>query len=227
MPSVHRLALGQVALPSSHPRAAEGSCPIVCFAIEHGDGVVVVDTGPRRGHPVIDALYAPEVISIVDALAAASLDERDVTAVVNTHLHFDHCGQNHLLDAPVWVTEAELDAARAPSYTVPEWAEIPAARRRLAADGEEIAHGIRLLHTPGHTPGHLSVSVEADDGTEIVVGQACYSCAEFSAGLAVESDMHDPGWISIGDDSLARLRRLDPVRAHLSHDAGVFERGQD
>ena len=51
--------LGHVRLPDSHPRAPERTCEIHGYAIDHPDGVVVVDTGPRLGHPIIDDLYAP------------------------------------------------------------------------------------------------------------------------------------------------------------------------
>lgn len=224
MNRVHRLVLGHVVLPAGHPRHDEGTCPILSFAIETPDGIVVVDTGPRSGHPVIDELYAPEVVSIIDALHSCSLDERDVVAVVNTHLHFDHCGQNHLLGhAPVWVSAAELEAASMEFYTVPEWAAIVPDRRRLSSDGEEIGPGIRLLHTPGHTPGHQSIAVDTEDGLELVVGQACYSCAEYAAGRPAATDMHDRNDIAAGVESLARLRGLRPVRAHFSHDRDAFE----
>ncbi len=224
MNRIHRLDLGHVVLPESHPRHGEGTCPILSFAIESEDGIVVVDTGPRSGHPIIDEMYAPAVVSIIDALHASSLDERDVTAVVNTHLHFDHCGQNHLLGhAPVWVTAAEVEAASVEFYTVPEWAEISENRLRLSDDGEEVAPDIRLLHTPGHTPGHQSITVQTDHGLEIIVGQTCFSCAEYASGRPAPTDMHDVDWTSPGLESLTRLRRLGAVRAHFSHDRDTFE----
>ncbi len=227
MNRIHQLHLGHVRLPDSHPRAADRTCEIYSYAIDHPDGVIVVDTGPRAGHPVIDRLYAPQVVSIVDALNSAGIDERDVTAVVNTHLHFDHCGQNQVLaHAPVWITRAELDVSTTELYTVPEWASIEPERLRLAADGETIAGGIRVLHTPGHTPGHLSIAVDTTSGLEIVVGQACYTCAEYREGTTTADDVHGPDWHHIGLASLARLRSLQPVRAHFSHDATTF-RSQD
>jgi len=197
----------------------------VCHAIDHPDGVIVIDTGPRAGHPVIDELYAPEVVTIVDALHRAAIDERDVVAVILSHLHFDHCGQHHLLpSAPVWSTEAEVAAAEEPLYTVPEWAGVDPGRLRLSMDGEEVADGVRILHTPGHTPGHQSVAVAGPEGTELVVGQACYSCAEFGRGHLAPTDMHDDALVAAGRNSLDRLRRLDPVKAHFSHDPTIHRR---
>ncbi|MYD34607.1 MAG: MBL fold metallo-hydrolase [Acidimicrobiales bacterium] len=224
MTAVHQLRLGRMSLPQSHPRAAEQICEICCYVIDHPAGLIVVDTGPRAAHPLIDELYAPEVAVITSVLAAAGFDERDVAAVVNTHLHFDHCGQNHLLGhAPVWVTEAELRVSTTERYTVSEWAHIEPSRLRLAADGELIADGVRVLHTPGHSPGHLSVAAQTERGLEIVVGQACYSCAEFAAATTTADDMHDSAWHSVGLESVARLRSLNPARAHFSHDPQAFE----
>jgi len=136
-------------------------------------------------------MYAPRVVSIIDAIHAAGLDERTVAAVINTHLHFDHCGQNHAFEqSPVWVTEAEYEASLAEFYTVPEWAAIDTNRRRHPSDGESIAEGVQLLHTPGHTPGHQSVAVNTTNGLELIVGQTCYSCAEYDLAMPAESDMH-------------------------------------
>lgn len=60
---------------------------------------------------------------LTDALARVGIDERDVSALVNTHLHFDHCGQYHALPRiSVWVQRAEYALVEQPLYTVPAWA---------------------------------------------------------------------------------------------------------
>jgi len=108
MTTIHQVHFGHVVLPDSHPRHNEQTCEIYSYVIDHPDGLIVVDTGPRTGQRFIDALYAPKVVSIIDAINAAGLDNRNVSAAVNTHLHFDHCGQNHLFEkAPIWITAAE------------------------------------------------------------------------------------------------------------------------
>jgi len=224
MSSIHQLHLGHVVLPDSHPRHNEQTSEIYSYVIDHPDGLIVVDTGPRTGHRFIDELYAPKVVSIIDAINAAGLDDRDVAAVVNTHLHFDHCGQNYLFEkAPIWITAAEHEISTTEFYTVPEWASIDPDKLRLSNDGETIADGVRLLHTPGHTPGHQSVVVDTEHGLELIIGQACYTCAEYRSASPAITDMHDPSWQQVGLDSLARLRSLDPDRAHLSHDATTYQ----
>lgn len=140
--TVAPIELGTIRLPAFHPRAAEGTCPIRVFAIDHPDGVILVDTGPGDDDEMIDELYAPDVTPIVSALNTAGYDERDVAGIVNTHLHFDHCGQNRALPhAPVWVQRDEVTASEAPLYTVPEWAAIEPERARII-DGDVTADNL-------------------------------------------------------------------------------------
>ncbi len=108
--SVTVLPLGVVRLPDWHPRAADGSYVIQGYAIEHPDGVILFDTGVADDHPVINEVYEPTMVPIVDALGAVGIDERDVTAIVDSHLHFDHCGQNRSLPSvPVYVQQSEYE----------------------------------------------------------------------------------------------------------------------
>lgn len=219
-PAITPLRLGSVQLPLTHPRASDEIAVLLGFAIEHPDGVIVVDTGARSGHPIIDEIFAPDVIGVVDALNARSIDERDVVAIVNTHLHFDHCGQNDSLpDVPVWVQADEVEAARAEGYTVPEWAATAPERRRIATGDEVIAPGVRLVATPGHTPGHQSVVVTDRDGhRHVVVGQCCHSGREWATGAPAPTDMHDASLVRAGLASLQRLHALAPVAVFFSHD---------
>src|SRR3954447_12571271 len=95
MPRVARLHLSDLVLPEGHPEALRSREAVVFgFAIDHPDGVIVVDTGVGRGNAFIDDLYRPTVVDLDDALDAVGLDPTRVAAVVNSHLHFDHCGQN-------------------------------------------------------------------------------------------------------------------------------------
>jgi len=218
------LSLGTVKLPPDHPRAGERDCPVQAFLVRHPDGPFLVDSGVADDHELINDLYRPTVVPVVDALNGAGIDERDLVGIVNTHLHFDHCGQNRSLSSvPVHVQAAELEASTEPLFTIPEWAHIHAKRRRVVHGDEEIATGVHLVLTPGHTPGHQSVLIEAADGERrLIVGQCCYSCGEFRTGDVLAADMHDESFIRAGAESLERLRALGPSRAHFSHDRTVF-----
>lgn len=220
--SVTPLLLATLTLPEWHPRAVDGEdCSVWGYAVQHRDGVLVFDTGVGTAHELIDQMYSPAVVDLVDALHAVGIDEREVSAIANSHLHFDHCGQNHRLDVPVWLREAELEAASHQGFTVPEWAEVPAARRRIAIGNEQVADGITLIETPGHTPGHQSLVIDHVDHVEVVAGQVCWTCAEFDAGVTHPDDAHDERWRATAEESLDRLRALKPRTVHLAHDRPV------
>jgi N-acyl homoserine lactone hydrolase len=104
--------------------------------------------------------------------------------VVNTHLHFDHCGGNRLFPGvPIHVQRRELaDARELYDYTVREWVDFDGATY-VEHDGEvEILSGVRLLPAPGHTEGHQIVVVETDEGPVVLGGDVGYSFEEIERG---------------------------------------------
>ena len=145
--------------------------------VEHPDGLVLVDTGMIDSTPELDAEWHPTIYP-------ERIPREGVVAVVNTHLHFDHCGGNRLFagsGVPIYVQRAEREAAREPDYTIPEWVEFEGADYR-ELDGEaEIVPGVRVLPTPGHSPGHQSVLVDTEDGLVVVAGDVTYRWDEFDA----------------------------------------------
>ncbi len=224
--SVERLRLGTVQLPDWHPRAAEATCTIDGFVIRHPDGPILVDTGVGDDNEILNEIYQPTVVPVVEALNAVGIDERDLAAVVNTHLHFDHCGQNRAFPTvPVYVQAAELAAIKLPGFTIAEWASVPTDQVRIVDGDADLAEGVRLVATPGHTPGHQSVVVDGDGtGPTIIVGQCCYTCAEFESGTLLDADMHDESYLDVGAESLNRLRSLRPSAAFFSHDRTPLSR---
>jgi N-acyl homoserine lactone hydrolase len=148
--------------------------PNSIHVIEHPDGRVLVDTGMIDSTPELDADWGVRF--------DASLIPRDVVCVINTHLHFDHCGGNRLFPGiPIHVQRTEREAARADGYTIPEWVEFEGATY-VEHEGEtEILPGVRALPTPGHTVGHQSVLVDTDDGLVVLAGDVGYSWKQFDA----------------------------------------------
>jgi N-acyl homoserine lactone hydrolase len=207
------------------PRAAASRCPVQGCAIAHPDGVILFDTGVAGDDPLINQGYEPTVVSVIDALAQVGIDERDVTAIVNSHLHVDHCGQNRLFPSvPVYVQRSEHALIDTPRFTIPDWARVESNRLRNLDGDAELAEGVDVVATPGHAPGHQSIVVTSGDFVTVIAGQCCYSCAEFAAVDPAVADLDDESWLPSARASIEHLRSFDPGVVHLAHDPTVLRR---
>jgi N-acyl homoserine lactone hydrolase len=211
---VHRLHLADVVYPDWHPN--DGVGPVYAFAVTTPNGVVLVDTGIGPANATIDRLYRPTRYDLLMALKLVRIDPSSVVAIVNGHLHFDHCGNNGAFPGvAIWVQAAEREAARDPGYTIPEFVE--GGDYHIVEGMAEVVPGVRVVPTPGHTPGHQSVYVETGAGPELIAAQAFETIAEFTVARA--------------EGRLARtypqLAELIPglTAVHVSHDHRAWRRG--
>ncbi len=221
------LSLATVVFPAQHPLAGQTGVINACL-VRHPDGAILVDTGPGQGNALIDQLYRPVHRPLDAALATYGLQLSDVAAVVTTHLHFDHCGQNpRFLGVPLYVQRAEHEAARARHYTIREWVEFPGATYHFLEGDAEIAAGITLLFTPGHTPGHQSVLIETAEERVLLAGQAIYSADEYeqirrTGGAADQNIGNILAGAATYRASAQRLLALAPDRVLFAHDNEVW-----
>jgi N-acyl homoserine lactone hydrolase len=179
--------------------AGDERMPVYIHVIDHPDARVLVDTGMTELHPAVDDLD-PRLYPLSDA----DLDLAGIDLVVNTHLHFDHCGGNHLFAGrPIYVQRQELDDARSlEDYTIREWVDPPGVEYR-PVDGElELLPGLRLVPAPGHTRGMQVVVVETA-GRPLVVG----------GDVAVFFDELDQP----ETEGQRRVRALEPELVWLTH----------
>ncbi|MFG1678405.1 MBL fold metallo-hydrolase [Micromonospora sp. NPDC049282] len=149
--------------------------PFRAFALRTGDGpVTLVDAG-IGGADALAASWAPVPGRLPDELAAAGIDRADVRTVVLTHLHTDHVGWAGALfpNADHLIQRAELAALELfhPELPARLLGPLRAAGRLRVVDGDtDLTPGVRVLSTPGHTPGHQSVLVEQGDDRLLVTG---------------------------------------------------------
>jgi glyoxylase-like metal-dependent hydrolase (beta-lactamase superfamily II) len=155
-----------------------------CLLVEHAVGLVLIDSGVgTKESTKFEDLYGLENRAaegrswLEDDLRTLGYSPEDVALVVNTHLHFDHAGGNTVRDSEGNVRPAFPNARyvvqageyhyathtnerTAASYLAPNF--VPLRERGLLDEvvGEaELAPGIRVLATPGHTPFHQSVLI--------------------------------------------------------------------
>lgn len=154
--AIRRIPLGHFTIPDDGDARA-GEKVVVCgYLIDHPDGPVLFDTGIAEGHAETEQLYRPTRRSLDEALAIAGVATGDIRAVVNCHLHLDHCGGNpRFPGTPIFVQQTELDAAhREEAYPIPGLYNFSGAAYEVHGGEADVAEGLRIVPTPGHTAGH-------------------------------------------------------------------------
>ena len=200
--------------------------PVHGFVIKHPRaGAILVDTGMGSSAALIKEWRIVNR-GVAEALAEHDLSPADVKIVVNSHLHFDHCGQNAVFrHAPFYIQRSELERAYLwEESTVVQWFDFGGAKYELLDGDAPVAEGVRVVATPGHTVGHQSVFVEADDGEAVMIGDAAYTGDIYRD--VEKADLSEwPGQHANRDDwerSLVKVHAMRPHSVHFCHDTRVI-----
>jgi glyoxylase-like metal-dependent hydrolase (beta-lactamase superfamily II) len=189
-----------------------------CFLVREDDGFTLVDTSLSGNAPAI--------------MEAASAAGAPIARIALTHAHVDHIGSLDALhealpEAEVIMGARELRLTEQERRLDPDepqakvrggWPAFETHPGRQVADGDEVG-SLRVVFTPGHTPGHLSY-LDTRDGT-LISGDAFQT----KGGVAVSGKIrplfpfpalaswHRPTAV----ESARRLRALDPARLVVGH----------
>jgi N-acyl homoserine lactone hydrolase len=205
--------------------------PIHCWAIEHNDRLLLIDTGETaaaRNIPFARFEVSPAQ-ELPAVLAAAGLSADDVSEVVLTHHHGDHVDGLVHLRAPVGINDAELrflgtafprvmrrvlrqplPVGFAPEPFVLDGGPFGAfARSRpLSSDGRIVA-----VHTPGHTPGHISVICVEDSGRHVMLAGDVSDTLE---------QLHARRADAVGTEPKVHVNTLETILAHCAQHPTVY-----
>jgi N-acyl homoserine lactone hydrolase len=195
---------------------------VVAYAIRHPGGIFLFDTGFALRGTELDEFYLRWQVKPRDmdeVFADAGIARAEVTAIANCHLHLDHSGQNSRFPGiPIYVQRAEWAAAHEPDYTYLPAVDFDGAAY-VELDGEsEPMPTVRIIPTPGHSPGHQSIVMEGAEGVLLLAGQAVYTRGEWvglpdareGASTAFDREAYDR--------SVARLKALQPREVLFGHD---------
>ena len=185
-----------------------------CFFIQDTDGFTLVDTG-----------YAGSSDKIFDAVRAIGKRPDSIQRIILTHSHPDHAGSassiQQALEIPVWAHQEDAELLRAgvggraknlaPGIAnwiiyqlyiknTPNKVE-PVEVERNLKDGEvlPIAGGLRVIHSPGHSQGHIALLLEKE--SMLIAGDICahaaglgYSVVNENIGVARQSLLKVAGY---------------------------------
>lgn len=138
--------------------------------------IVLVESAGKR--ILVDTGHHVTRLMLLKALKNRGLTPEDIDIVLLTHLHFDHANNVDLFkSARILVSNAEWEYAAnphpddhfVPSHIRPMLLEM---NLELFEEPPEIAPGVKVIATPGHTPGHCSVLITMENGITVIAGDA-------------------------------------------------------
>jgi glyoxylase-like metal-dependent hydrolase (beta-lactamase superfamily II) len=160
-------------------RGDEWRPPFGCFLVRSADVVMVIDAGVG---PAGGSFLPPSEGRLPEILASLDVSPAEVDLCVLTHLHIDHVGWATTGGRPTWprarYVTSRNDWTWMESRDASERDRIldlltPVARSgnlRLIDEEEALAPGVRLTHTPGHTPGHCSIRLSSNGSEAVILG---------------------------------------------------------
>jgi N-acyl homoserine lactone hydrolase len=135
---------------------------------------ILVDSGGNTEQMTKLGLPAHDIQTLDSGLNKVGLTASDIDIIIQTHLHLDHVAlASRFPNARVIVQKRELEFARNPH---PIWEglydkDLFDNLRFEVIDGDfQISEDIKILSTPGHTPGSQSVSIKTDAGIAVIAG---------------------------------------------------------
>jgi len=195
--------------------------------VRTGEKTILIETGMGNKLSERMAKIYGQPAQLLDNLAAAGISPEDIDVVINTHLHFDHCGWNTLRDktgkivptfprAKYYAPEGEWQYARHPterdaiSYIPDNYDPLVASgQMTLLKATEEILPGISVKTFPGHTASMQAVIVTSSNGLS----------SRAQRGISVsppQSTLHTPETPPASNPTTAcYISDLIPTTAHI------------
>jgi len=181
------------------------------FLVESPDARIVIDTGigtkaSSAASELGDLSRGPGLEAL---LGGFGIGPGDIDIVINTHLHFDHCGGDtasapdgrlrpafpnavYVIQKGEWETALHPPARDEASYVAADFEPLAASGRLRLVEGEAvIAAGVEVVLTPGHTAHHQSVIVRSGGAAMLFAGDLIPTAAHAGFSFVMSYDL-DP-----------------------------------
>ncbi|MFB5192131.1 N-acyl homoserine lactonase family protein [Alicyclobacillus fastidiosus] len=226
LPAGHCL-VDQSVLNETLVRGKLVNLPIWSYLIETTEGPMLIDTGMPEAYAVDtlgdepkDGDIVPWMThddAIVQVLARAGYAPDDLLCVISSHWHFDHAGGNSKFpNTPIYVQRAEYDAAMV-SDDYPAECRVAGLDYRLIEGDYQLAPGVDLIFTPGHSAGHQSILLHTRlSGPILLTVDAAYTRENFEDGVPFAGV--DPLQIAASIAHLKEVVQAVRPRVFFGHD---------
>ncbi len=202
-----------------HDYGQEYTIPIYSWYLEGGEKKILVDTGLMGVIQSEDRQRAigGKIYTFEEGLARFDLKPSDIDVIIHTHLHNDHCENDFkCVNATIYAHELEFDSCYNPHpldfrYMEDFVREVDEAGQMVRLDrDQEVEPGIRMVHTPAHTRGGMTICIETDQGTCAISG-FCTILENFFPPqkiLAMEMDVIPPGTLVNAYEAYDQINRV-------------------
>src|SRR6266478_2352785 len=168
-----------------------GPLAVTCYLIRHPKGTLLWDTGlsdklAENKCGVENGIFKLSVTKgLVDQLKTIDISPSEITFLAFSHLHFDHTGNANAFDSSTWILNKDeiawAEATPTPLGVAPDSFAASRTAKTQMIDGDHDVFGdgsVRILKTPGHTPGHGVLEVKLrKSGVVILSGDLYHSRA--------------------------------------------------
>lgn len=210
---------------------------VPCYMIEHEKGRLLWNAGmppelaETDGWQEQNGTRARLDRTLPEQLADMGLGMDDFDYASFSHMHFDHVGAtSDLTGATVIMQKAEYDAAFADSVTVPGFDPAGYAgledEEFLIIEGDHDVFGdgsVRIISTPGHTPGHQSLFVDLPMTGPVVLSGDLYHFRVSREQRRVPTFNVDPDATLASMDRLEGLVEETGAELWIEHELAHFE----
>ena len=197
--------------------------PIYAFYLKGGDRNILVDTGLADfvAPPGAEEACGFRILEFEEALAEVGLTPEAVDVIIHTHLHNDHCENDQRCPrAEIYVQKSEYEFLLNPHPVDHRYyPDILDGLHVVQVEGDaEIAEGVRVIFSPGHTVGGQSVAVNTSRGRAVITGFCCNAKNFPAQGPAIAPGVH----INVAEayDTIRKIREMADILIPI-HDPAV------